>query len=84
MGLAKKIVQLLLCIALLVSAQGASAKIDAETATHVGGDLTYLGKRLAALQEAGAQVLAAAPGTPHEVAAAFRRMLDAKDPEPSH
>ena len=57
---------------------GAAQAIDAATATHVGGDLTDLGKKLAALQESGAKVLAAAPGAYGELGSALGRIAEAR------
>ncbi|HLX80332.1 MAG TPA: mechanosensitive ion channel domain-containing protein [Burkholderiales bacterium] len=55
-----------------------AAVLTPEQATHVGGDLTSLGKRLAALQEESAKVIAAAPGTYGELEAALGRIHDAR------
>ena len=53
--------------------------LDPEQATHVGGDLTTMGKRLATLQESGAKVIAAAPGAWAELTTALQRIAEARD-----
>ena len=56
---------------------GSAVALTPEQATQVGGDLTVVGKKLAALQKAGATVLDAAPATYGELAAAFGRIAEA-------
>ena len=67
-----------------VAATGASnaLAIDPEKATHVGGDLTLLGKKLAVLRESGAKVVAAAPAAYGELGAALGRIEAATGKRP--
>jgi len=58
-----------------------SYAIDAETATHVGGDLTDLGKKLAVLEEASARVAGAAPHAFQDLQAALHRLATAQGQE---
>ena len=73
----RKFVSAALLAGAAAGATGALA-IDAETATHVGGDLTIVGKKLAALQVAGAKVRDAAPGAHRELVAALGRIAGAQ------
>jgi small-conductance mechanosensitive channel len=57
---------------------GPAAALTPEQATSVGGDLTSAGKKLAALQEAGAKVIDAAPGSYGELEAALGRIHDSR------
>jgi small-conductance mechanosensitive channel len=57
---------------------GPAAALTPEQATQVGGDLTTMGKRLAALQEGSAKVIDAAPGAYGELEAALGRIHDAR------
>ena len=57
---------------------GPAAALTPEQATQVGGDLTAAGKKLTALQEAGAKVIEVAPGTYGELAAALDRIHGAQ------
>ncbi|MBI2748330.1 MAG: mechanosensitive ion channel family protein [Burkholderiales bacterium] len=68
---------LLFAVLALLAASNAVA-IDAETATHVGGDLTALGKKLAVLHESGTKVLAAAPSASSELLTALGRIGEAR------
>jgi len=55
-----------------------AAALTPEQATHVGGDLTTVGKQLTALQEAGVKVMAAAPSAYDELTAALGRIFEAR------
>ena len=56
---------------------GQAVAITPEQATHVGGDLTVVGKQLAVLHESGAKIVAAAPGAFGELVAALGRIVNA-------
>jgi len=77
---AKRLVQFLLwCVLAAALAWPAprALAIDAEQATHVGGELTDAGKKLAALRDSGEKVAAAGARAYHELGAAFGRIADA-------
>jgi small-conductance mechanosensitive channel len=67
----------LVVASLVVSFHGVAAAQPAEPATRVGGDLAHYGEKLAVLRNANAKALAAARGTPAELAAAWQRIAQA-------
>src|SRR5688572_15168930 len=60
----------------------AQAALTPEQATHVGGDLTVAGKKLAALKESGAKILDAVPRAGPDFSAALGRIAEAKADRP--
>ena len=64
-----------------VAVPPAAYAIDAETATHVGGDLTDLSKKLGVLEEAVSKVVDAGPHVVDELSKAFGRLAEANGPE---
>jgi small-conductance mechanosensitive channel len=78
-------VRALLFAVALVLGQGApqwALALTPEQATHVGGDLTTVGKKLAALEESSVKVLAAVPSAWPDLNAALGRIADAQSPRP--
>jgi len=69
----------------LAFGQGAmqdAVALTPEQATHVGGDLTTIGKKLAALEESSFKVLAAVPHAWSDLTAALGRIAEAPGPRP--